>query len=150
MITAQELGQIEMFTGLHEAQLARLALLTREMTVVKGTYLFQEGSAASDIYILMSGKVTIQVQLTSRPEQIVIASLQQTGQLVGWSGLVDAEFYSASAFCQEPSRLLVFNGKALDDAMKDDCELGYHIARYVMEVISSRLRNIQRLVLKTL
>jgi toluene monooxygenase system ferredoxin subunit len=150
MIHPQTLDPLELFTGLTEAQLAVLAGLAEEVTCPAGETLFEEGASASRLYVLLEGKVSIQVQLSSRPERITVASLSQPGQLVGWSGTVHPNNYTASATCQSDSRLLSFDGQAFMQALEADHTMGFLVMRRISEVVSGRLRNIQRVVLKTL
>ena len=150
MTTAQELSQIPLFADLTEEQLTPLADLAREVNCAQGEYLFREGSAATSLYVLMEGKVSIQVGLTSHPQVITITTLSQPGQLVGWSGVVQPKDYTASAICQADCRLLSFDGEAFMQVLVRDPAMGFAIMCRVANVISGRLRNIQQIVLKTL
>jgi CRP-like cAMP-binding protein len=150
MVNIQDIRQIELFAGLTQEQCEVVASLASETQRRAGEFLFQEGGKASLLYILLSGKILIQVQLTSRPERITITSLGRHGQVVGWSGLVKGQNYSASAYCQEDCRLLSIDGAQLSQALEQDPAMGFAVTRRLSEVISDRLRNIQRVVLKTL
>ena len=150
MITVDELTTLDLFAGLSTGQLAALASLAEEKTCAAGEALFREGSEATHCFILLEGKITIQVQLSSRPESLTITALGRAGQVVGWSGLVAPHHYTASAICQEESRLLALEGEALMQALEQAPEMGFLFMRRVAEVISGRLRNIQQVVLKTL
>jgi CRP/FNR family cyclic AMP-dependent transcriptional regulator len=150
MTTAQKLSQTPLFADLTEEQLTPLAGLAREVHCAQGEYLFRQGSAATSLYLLMDGKVSIQVGLTSHPQVITVTTLSQPGQLVGWSGVVQPKDYTASAICQANSHLLTFDGQAFMHALEQDPAMGFIIMRRVANVISGRLRNIQQIVLKTL
>ncbi len=150
MVTPQTLGQIELFAGLGEDALVPLAALAEEITCREGEVLFKEGGPATRLFVLLEGKVAIQVMLTSRPESLTVAALSQPGQLVGWSGSMPPNTYTASAVCQADSRLLAFDGSAFMHALEADPVTGFTIMRRIAAVISGRLRNIQGVVLKTL
>ncbi len=79
-----------------------------------------------------------------------VEQVPQPGQLVGWSGFLEEARYTAGATCQADSRLLAFDGAAFMSLLESDAELGFLMLRRITNVISSRLRNIQRFVLKTL
>ena len=149
MASAEELKGIPMFSKLTDEQLAPFAQLAREMTCPAGQLLFREGDEASEVYLLLDGRVTIQVSLSSRPESIAVASLHRHGQLVGWSGLVSTN-YTASAYCENDCHLLAINGQAFHTALQRDPAAGFHVMEHIASVIGERLRNIQRVVLKTL
>ena len=111
--------------------------------------LFREGDVGTQLYILLEGRVSIQVKLSSRPESLAVASLSQYGQLVGWSGLIHAN-YTASAVCDTDSRLLTIDANELSALLRENPEAGFPVMEQVAITISERLRNIQRVVLKTL
>jgi CRP-like cAMP-binding protein len=150
MVPPTTLAKIGLFEGLTDDQLARFAALASEVAYDSGETIFEEGAEACCLYLLLEGKVKIHTHLTSRPERISIAVLNQPGQIIGWSGFLAETRYTASATCQETSCLLEFDGAAFMQLLETDPALGFVIMRRLTEVISSRLRNIQRFVLKTL
>ena len=149
MTTIKQIEKLDIFKGLSKEELGIIADLTEMKKNSKGEALFREKDDAKHIYILLKGKVRIQVQLSSKPETVAITVLTQTGQLIGWSGLVPEQYYTASAICQEDSELLAIEGTKLMSALEKDPLMGFKVMRKISEVISSRLRNIQRTVLKT-
>ncbi|MEB2286798.1 MAG: cyclic nucleotide-binding domain-containing protein [Anaerolineae bacterium] len=150
MITPQLLAQSPLFADLPDEYLARFAALAHEVTCAAGDALFREGEEASRLYILLSGKVNVQVQPTALTDTLTIVSLSTVGQLVGWSGFMPPNYYTASAICQEDSHLLAFDGIAFNRLLEEDRALGFTIMRRIAGVISQRLRTVQGVVLKTL
>jgi CRP/FNR family cyclic AMP-dependent transcriptional regulator len=150
MITPQQLATSPVFAGLSDADLARLVPLAEEVTCPAGSRLFKEGEDASRLYILLSGKVNVQVQPIALTQPLTIVSLSTAGQLVGWSGFMPPSYYTASAVCLEDSRLLAFDGTAFNRALDENPALGLVVMRRIAGVISSRLRTIQSIVLKHL
>jgi CRP-like cAMP-binding protein len=150
MIDANLLARSPLFAGLPEAHLAPFVTLAEEITCRAGDFLFREGEEASRLYMLLSGKVNVQVQPTSLTHPLTIVSLSTFGQLVGWSGFMLPNYYTASAVCQEDCCLLAFNGAAFNRVLEDDPALGFPVMRRIAEVISQRLRLIQSIVLKTM
>ncbi|HQE16973.1 MAG TPA: cyclic nucleotide-binding domain-containing protein [Aggregatilineales bacterium] len=149
MVSTRELSQISLFRDLSEEHQAAIARLAREVTCSEGDVLFREGDVGTQLYILLEGRVSIQVKLSSRPESLAVASLSQYGQLVGWSGLIHAN-YTASAVCDTDSRLLIIDANELSALLRENPEAGFPVMEQVAITISERLRNIQRVVLKTL
>jgi CRP-like cAMP-binding protein len=149
MTTIKQIEKLDIFKGLSEEQLGIIAGLTEFIKVPKGEALFHEKDEAKYLYILLRGKVRVQIQLSSKPETVAINVLTQTGQLIGWSGLVPQQYYTATTICQEDSELLAIEGMKLMSALEKDPVMGFKVMRKISEVISSRLRNIQRTLLKT-
>jgi CRP/FNR family cyclic AMP-dependent transcriptional regulator len=148
--TVETISQSPMFANVPVEKLQKFAELAEEIPCVEDSTLFKEGDPANKLYILLEGKVLIKLQITSRPEQICIGVLAHPGQLVGWSGFLAENRYTATAACQENSRLLSFDGAAFMRLLEADPVTGFTVMKHFSEVISGRLRNIQRLVLKTL
>lgn len=140
----------DLFSGMTAEQFEQLALATELVEKKKDEVLFHVGEEAKDIFILLEGKVSIQVKLSSRPETVGIVVLQNSGQLVGWSGLFDGSYYTARAICLEDSKLMQVNGKKLMEVLESDKAAGFEVMREISKVISTRIRNLQSVVLKTI
>jgi CRP-like cAMP-binding protein len=149
-VPIESIAQSSMFAGIPAEKLQEFAALARETTCAKDSLLFKEGDLADNLYILLEGKVLIKIQITSRAEQVCIAVLNHPGQLIGWSAYLTGNRYTATASCSEDCRLIAFDGAAFVRALEADPVTGFTVLRHISEVISGRLRNIQRLVLKTL
>ena len=76
---------------------------------------------------MLEGKVSIQVQLSSRPEMVSIVILGKLGQLIGWSGLMGPSHYTADAICLEDSKFLKVDGEALFKILQQDCAAGFEV-----------------------
>jgi CRP-like cAMP-binding protein len=146
----ESIARSPMFANVPAERLQVFAALAEETTRAKDSTLFEEGDAADRLYLLQDGKVLIKVHIASRSEQVCIAVLSHPGQLIGWSGFLTANRYTATATCSEDCRLIAFDGAAFVKALEADPATGFTVMRHISEVISGRLRNIQRLVLKTL
>ena len=146
----KDLQKFEVFKELSVEQLKPIADLAEVKKFAEGEAIFEEGKEATHFFVLVKGKVRIQVQLTSSPESIAVAVLSQPGQLIGWSGMVPNQSYTAAGICLEDTELLAFEGQPLMRILEEDCDTGFKVFRKISEVISGRVRNIQRVVLKTI
>ena len=144
------LREIDLFAGLTESQFEKLNDLVQVKGYAKGSNLFQTGDVANDIFVLLDGKVSIQVKLSSRPEKVDIVMLNQKGQLIGWSGLLGESYYTATAICQEETSLLQLSGQEFMKVLMEDKEVGFGVLQNIISVVSTRLRNLQSVVLKTM
>lgn len=144
------LRSLDLFNGLTEDQYDMLVPATELVEKKKNEALFNVGEEANDIFVLIEGKISIQVKLSSRPETVDIVVLQNKGQLVGWSGLFEESYYTAKGACLEDSKLLRVNGKTLMAALEMECAAGFGVMWEISKVISTRIRNLQSVVLKTI
>lgn len=150
MITPQMFADSPLFDALTDDQLALFVPLAEEVAVPAGKALFRSGETASHLYILLSGKVSVQVHPTALTHPLTIVSLSTAGQLVGWSGFMPPNYYTADAVCQTDSRLLAFEGAAFNRVLEQNPAVGLVVMRRIAEVISQRLRMTQSIVLKSL
>ena len=67
--------------------------------------LFQEGDPARHFYVLLKGRVKLSLGDTGP----VVYMVRQPGEIIGWSGLIGRDVYSASGECMEPTNLLKFD-----------------------------------------
>jgi CRP-like cAMP-binding protein len=148
MVDTKTLVGLSLFEGIPEEKLTPLAPLFEEITSKSGEQLFCEGCEAEKFYILLEGNVTLSMRLTSRPENLVLGVINKYGQSFGWSVVVAAKHYTASADTKEDSRILAINGDDLKKFLQKDPEVGFPIAMRMVEIVSSRLRY-YRVLLKT-
>ncbi len=148
MVTAQDLSKLSLFEGIPLEKLEEIAPLANEIHAKAGEKLFCEGCEADKFYILLEGSVALSMKLTSRPENLVLGVINQYGQIFGWSVVVSARHYTATAECKEDSHLISFSGKDLRAFLEKDPEIGFTIAMRMVEIVSSRLRY-YRVLLKT-
>ena len=67
--------------------------------------LFQEGDPAKHFYVLLKGRV----KLSLGDNGPTVYMVQQPGEIIGWSGLIGRDTYSASGECMEETNLLKFD-----------------------------------------
>jgi CRP-like cAMP-binding protein len=148
MVDIKNLTDLSLFEGISAEKLAPLTSLCEEIHAAAGDVLFCEGCEAEKLYILLEGNVTLSMKLTSRPENLVLGIISKYGQCFGWSVIVSANYYTASAEAKEVSRILAIKGKDFKEFLKNDPEIGFTIAMRMVEIVSSRLRY-YRVLLKT-
>lgn len=150
MITPDMLARSPLFARVAAEKLEEFAELAEEVACARDSVLFSEGDPARKLYLLLRGKVLVKVEIASRAEQVCIAVLTHPGQVVGWSALLPDNHYTATATCSEDTHLAALDSVAFMRALEADPVTGFAVMKHISEVISGRLRNIQRLVLKTL
>ena len=128
---AKMLSQADLFAGLSTDQLTGIAELCQEVTCAEGEMLFREGQEAKKLYILLEGKINLQVWLASQRQQITVEVISQPYQTIGWSGLVPPYFYTSSAACQTNSRFLAMDGAAFYRLLEQDPFTGFVVMRRI-------------------
>lgn len=141
MIPTQVVSQIDLFAGLSEKLLTTIASRCEEIGCVEGERLFREGERAKGLYFLLEGRVALQVQLSSRLENMTVTVIDSSGQGIGWSAVISPFYYTASALCQTNCSLVAINGQELMQVLEQEPAAGSIVWQRIAGLISSRLRD---------
>ena len=125
---AQELGKTRL------ENMAEVAALEEHAA---GTLLFKEGDPAEDPRIIISGLVSLMINVPHQGEMVV--NSVSDGELLGFSALLSRHRWRSSARVSQTTRCLRFDGEALRKLMELDHELGYQILRVAFRVATDRL-----------
>jgi len=71
----------------------------------EGEILFHEGNPAKHFFVLLKGRVKLSLGETGP----VVYMVRRPGEIIGWSGLIGRDTYSASGECMEETNLLKFD-----------------------------------------
>jgi CRP-like cAMP-binding protein len=80
---------------------------------------------------------------------MTIALLKSRGLLFGWSAVVGAGYYTATAEAETDVRAIAVDGLALMDYLEKNPVIGFPILKRVTRVVSQRLRIVRTLLLET-
>ena len=85
--------------------------ISEKFSLEIGEALFEKGDPADHFYVLVKGEVKLRLGNTGP----VVYIARDPGEVIGWSSLVGRDAFSASAQCNESSKLLKFDrGRFLD------------------------------------
>ena len=133
-----QLSACYLFQGLSESQLSQIRMIGSEATIKGGQWLFSEGEAAEQMYVLKDGAVEL---LTTVDEvELPITIVKRPGNCFGTSMLVPPHQYSLSARCAEDGMLLSIQKTDLDQLVKADLELGHAILANLAKHFLDRLK----------
>jgi CRP/FNR family transcriptional regulator, cyclic AMP receptor protein len=113
------------------------------VTYPGGTVLFREGEAGDRMYVIAEGKVRIVKALGTN--EVTIAALA-AGDCFGEMALLDKQPRSATAITSEEARLVIIDGVAFEQLIRENGE----IAVRIMRKLSERLREANRYLLNFL
>jgi len=150
LATTLSLSEFPLFRNLPEELLDKLAALCEEAAFSQGSSVFREGEQADKLHFLLDGEIILKVQLTSRPESITVSVVNQRFESFGWSGIVPPYHYTASAICEEDSKVLTVSGDGFMKLLNEYPSAGFTVMQRLTEIIASRLRNSRQALLKTL
>ena len=116
---------------------AALAAVADVVEFAEGTCIFTEGSQHAQFYLLVSGRVALEMNVPARGS-VRILSLE-AGDLLAWSALLGSGTMTATAWAIEPSTAIVVSADELSRLCEHDPRSGFEIMRQVASALSRRL-----------
>jgi len=133
----EELQKLPIAEELGKTRLERVAGVAKLEEYPSGTLLFREGEPADDPRIIISGLVSLMINVPHKGEMVV--NTVSDGELLGFSALLSRHRWRSSARVSRTTRCLRFDGDALRKLMEMDHELGYQILRVAFRVATDRM-----------
>jgi len=135
-----QIGQIPLFQGLPEKQLAELSRIIVDQKYKQGEVLFSEGDDATGFFVLMSGRLKIFKLSFEGKEQIL--HFVDPGDPFAEVAMFAGSHYPAHAEALKESRAIFFPRAAFEKLIKRDPDL----AMNMLAILSQRLKYFSRLV----
>jgi CRP/FNR family transcriptional regulator/CRP/FNR family cyclic AMP-dependent transcriptional regulator len=135
------LESVDLFEGLGEQDLDKVATICQEKRYHKGDIIAREGEAGDELYIITDGFV--EVLLGDRPKATarVVVSLG-TGQIIGEMSLLDQGPRSASIRAvSEPTIVQVVCRADFENLCQQNTNIGYAVMRNLAADLSFKLRH---------
>jgi CRP/FNR family transcriptional regulator, cyclic AMP receptor protein len=145
-INATTLAAQPLFRGLPGRQLEVLAADAMPAEFKTDEMIFYEGGSANRFYLLISGKVALELPGDERDykrKPLLIATIG-TGCVLGWSWLFPPYSWQFNARAVTPVKAIFFYGTRLREQCEHDHELGYELMKRTAEVIVGRLQATRR------
>ncbi len=140
MAIIDSIGQIPLFQGLPERQLAELARIVGERRCEQGEVLFSEGDEARGFYVLLSGRIKIFKLSPEGKEQIL--HIIEPGEPFAEVAMFAGSSYPAHAEALKASRVIFFPRIGFEALIKRDPDL----AMNMLAILSQRLKYFSRLI----
>jgi CRP-like cAMP-binding protein len=136
-VGAAQLAELQMVSGLTDAQVEKVILRGRVKRVESGTFLFQEQDPAGQVYVLTQGKIRLS-QVTPEGQQVIMRYASPVEEFGLIAVLTDSS-YPVSAQTVEDCTLMVWDEAAVKDLMAAYPRLALNIIR----VLSDRIEEFQ-------
>jgi CRP-like cAMP-binding protein len=141
MDTVQLLRGVEVFDGLSEAELKRVAGICREARYKKGDVVTTQGEVGDEMFIVREGMVEVTVGEAEGGAPRTEVNLG-TGQVVGEMALVDRGPRSATVRCvTEAAVVNVIGREVFERLCQSDHHIGMLVYRNLAADLSFKLRH---------
>jgi CRP/FNR family cyclic AMP-dependent transcriptional regulator len=135
----EPLSYIPLFQDLDPAQIALLKPLFEQFTCPANTVIFEQGTPATYLYVLIKGEVAIRYKPYDGPT-ITLTRLHD-GDVFGWSAVVGSPDYTSSIVSETQIDAIRIRGSRLLKLFNDAPETGKIVMDRLARVVSSRWKN---------
>src|SRR5262249_53571811 len=124
-VSAAGLDEHRFVAGLPPTVRAALAALAARRDYHAGSVLFREGMAADDLFLINSGLVALDLNVSGRgPVRILTIG---PGEMLGWSALLGRSSMTATATALEETTAFAISGIQLRSLCDQNYEAGFRI-----------------------
>ena len=149
MPSIDDLRTSTFFQGLQDVFLEKICGHFQEETLQDQDIIFEEGAPANKIYILHEGAVAIQIHLR-KYQNIIINTIEEKGELFGWSALVESKQYTATVKCLKKTTVFSIRTAELEQLFEDDPLMGFVFMKKIASLIDSRLSNMRNRLINSI
>ncbi|RLB29341.1 MAG: hypothetical protein DRH11_16125 [Deltaproteobacteria bacterium] len=137
MVSIEDLRKIDVLDNLTDPMLENMRPLVQLQLFGDGAVIFKEGQEADLFYMLLTGKVLLEVE-AAKDVTISLESMKP-GYSFGWSALVPDSLYTAYSICVEPCEVMSISGEKFRDLLEQDHSIGYRFMEAVVRILKRRL-----------
>lgn len=140
MIDVQRLESVILLSGFNATMLKKLADRAKLLEVKENQYIFREGDTADSLFVVVEGKVSLEVShtknQTSKTKDIL------PGRSFGISSLVDTENRRciSDARAMVNTLLIKWDADELEKLFHEDHQLGFYFMKRFGRVLKDRLQ----------
>ncbi len=142
------IDNLPLFQGLTSEQLARLEKIFLPCDYYAGTTLFEQGSPAEFLFVVVMGDVVVNFKPDDGP--MILVSHVEPGGIVGWSAALGSRLYTSGASCTTYTQLLRVRGSDLRQLCNQHPSTGVLVLERLATVIAERLNSTHALVMSLL
>jgi CRP/FNR family cyclic AMP-dependent transcriptional regulator len=132
------------FAGLSAPKLQLLADSAVVIQFEPEQYIFRQDSPANRFYLILDGKVELEMESATREDGVVPIRTLGSGDDLGWDWLFPPFYFHASARVVEPTKTISFFGTRLYQQCEEDHDLGYEIMKRIAAVAVQSFSDIQQ------
>ncbi len=134
---ADYLAEHPFFAGLDAGSVQELAGCARNEHFRAGEYLFREGATAEHFYVIMHGRVALELSDANSGPHVLESAGE--GEVLDWPWLIPPHRWLSDARAVEPTSVVSLESACLRGKQDANPRLGYEFAQRVAQVMSYRL-----------
>lgn len=139
MVTSEVLRRFSFLNTLDATFLDALAAIGEDATVQKGEWVFHEGDQADALYFIVDGDVELKLDLDAKKGTFATVNTMSSGNVLGWSAIVEPFVYKLGALAANQTRLVRFDSQQLRDLLDKYPNQGYILMQGIAQVVAGRV-----------
>jgi CRP/FNR family transcriptional regulator, cyclic AMP receptor protein len=124
--------------GLEPEYVALLAGCAANVRFREGSFMFREGEAAGQCFLIREGKMALEIAAPGRGS--IIVQTLGAGDVTGFSWLLEPHLWEFDGRVVEPVRALALDGTCLRGKCADDPRLGFELTQLFARLAIRRLQ----------
>ena len=134
------LSETEFFKDIESEVMNKISAISKEEEHPKDTVLFKKDEEAKSLFILKEGTVNLVIQNGGT----LATPLTESGEVFGWSCMVEGGIYTASGICATDSKIVKIDRDNLEEIFDQHPAVGLKILKRMGAVFSKRLSGAYR------
>jgi len=143
---AELLGEHAFFRGASPGLLHAASEGAREQSYRTGEYLLREGRVADELYVVLDGKVALEMYAADRM-RLTVQTVGR-GEVVGWSWLVPPHRWTLDAIAVKPTRAIAVPASSLWARFQQAPAEGYEFLLRLVPVLAGRIQAMEMQLLE--
>jgi CRP-like cAMP-binding protein len=131
------LQQHPFLAGLSHEHMETLVGCASNVRFSEGTTVMHEGQMANKFYLVRSGRVALQMQVTGKGDLRI--QTVGPGEILGWSWLISPFRWHFSGVVVLDTRAIALDGECLRNKCETDPHFGYEMLKRLSQVMERRL-----------
>jgi CRP-like cAMP-binding protein len=136
------LKQSDLFWGISQNVIQSITAKAVQQEFQAGDIIFKTDEPADCFYVLIKGRVKLELQSTGRK----IYSSDRVGEIFGWSALIGRKGYSATVICEKQTMVLKFHKKSIHHLLNQDPESAAIFYKQLASALGNRLLKVYELL----
>jgi len=137
VVSFEELKKIRLLDNLDDSMLGKMLPFAQMHLFGDRAVIFKEGQHAEDFYMLVKGKVVLEVE-ASASIMISLGSIKP-GYSFGWSALLRGSSHTSDAICVEPCEVIAIPGDKFIQILEENHDMGYRVMMDVATILKNKL-----------
>ena len=146
----RNLRDCELFSGLSDSELEKVASSAVEKQYEAGTAMFVAGDNAEELFVFKEGRVAIQMTLPETGGQAsrrITVDVVSKNEIAGWSAILEPYKYTFTAVCMQKTVALSINGIKLRSLLRDNPKIGYEVMKGLSRVMAAGLNDTRQVLI---